>query len=334
MLASLPRVGDTSPTSQSYGLTWRNDSFMAPRPDARVAVTIAGLAHLPEAAQHVDAFMTALRYLVRRQAELTPSPDEVVEAQVTSEEIELALSGAWPDGSTSAATMRKLRQYIATEPFLYNVIIQPDQALESWTARVPAILRAYRGVATPGEYVTRLAELITPERPPTVPLSFSALDIPYAIGYLDAVWKNRTGSPLFVNLDPASVARLTQPCTDDGDFNSLMSALADVLGQVVPPGKIKPPQRGALEEVRDFIVQALDGDPAGRVEEAVDMLIRLRRIRVSTQHADARHKAVDAFREIGLAFPPYSWDHTWTYIAGLAKGALDVIREEVHAGLG
>ena len=63
------------------------------------------------------------------------------------------------------------------------------------------------------------------------------------------------------------------------------------------------------------------------------MLIRLRRIRVSTQHADARHKAVDAFREIGLAFPPYSWDNTWTYIAGLAKGALDVIREEVHAGL-
>jgi 8-oxo-dGTP pyrophosphatase MutT (NUDIX family) len=43
--------------------------------------------------------------------------------------------------------------------------------------------------------------------------------------------------------------------------------------------------------------------------------------------------AVDAFREIGLAFPPYSWDNTWTYIAGLAKGAVDVIREEVHAGL-
>src|SRR5258708_39807960 len=49
VLASLPRVGDTSPTSHSYGLTWRNDSYMAPHLDARVAVTIAGLTHLPEA---------------------------------------------------------------------------------------------------------------------------------------------------------------------------------------------------------------------------------------------------------------------------------------------
>ncbi len=91
---------------------------------------------------------------------------------------------------------------------------------------------------------------------------------PFQLAYLDAVWKNRTGSTLFVNLDPASAARITQQCTDDGDFNSLMSALADVLGQVVQPGKTKPPQRGALEAVRDFIVPALESDPAERVKDA------------------------------------------------------------------
>ena len=35
----------------------------------------------------------------------------------------------------------------------------------------------------------------------------------------------------------------------------------------------------------------------------------------------------------GLAFPPVSWDQAWTHIAAMARGALDVLREEIHAGL-
>ena len=107
-----------------------------------------------------------------------------------------------------------------------------------------------------------------------------------------------------MNLDPASIARLTQACGSEEEFNSLMSALADVLGQVVRPGQSSPPQRGALEAVRDYLLPALDADAADRVSAAIETLIRLRRIRVSTQHGDARHRAVTAFQEIGLAFPP------------------------------
>ena len=43
--------------------------------------------------------------------------------------------------------------------------------------------------------------------------------------------------------------------------------------------------------------------------------------------------AVEAFREIGLPFPPSNWDHAWTHIAMMAGGALDALREEVNAGL-
>jgi len=119
-----------------------------------------------------------------------------------------------------------------------------------------------------------------------------------------AVWKSRTGSHLFVNLDPASIARLTQPCGSEEEFNSLMSALADVLGQVMTPGTAAPPQRGALEAVRDHLAGALDTDAAERTTAAVKTLIRLRHIRVSTQHSDARHKAVAGFAEIWPAVPP------------------------------
>jgi len=195
------------------------------------------------------------------------------------------------------------------------------------------VLRAYRGVATIDDYLDHVIEQVAPPGPPSVPLSFSALDIPYAVGYLDAVWKNRTGSHLFVNLDPASVARLTQTCGSEEEFNSLMSALADVLGQVVTPGQSSPLQRGALEAVRDHLSAVLDADVAARVGAAIGALIRLRHVRVSTQHSDARHRAVAAFQEIGLAFPPVSWEEAWAHIAVVAKGALDVLREEVHAGL-
>ena len=200
--------------------------------------------------------------------------------------------------------MRKLRQLLAHEPFLYTVVQQLDPAKEEWTLQVPAVLRAYRGLATIDDYLNRVIEQVAPPGPPPVPLSFSALDIPYAVGYLDAVWKNRTGSHLFVNLDPASVARLTQARGSEEEFNSLMSALADVLGQVVTPGRSSPPQRGALEAVRDHLTAVLDAGAANRVGAAIATLIRLRQLRVSTQHSDARHRAVTAFQEIGLAFPP------------------------------
>jgi hypothetical protein len=80
---------------------------------------------------------------------------------------------------------------------------------------------------------------------------------------------------MFASPDVASVARLTLECVDEGDFNSLMSAMADVLGQVVTPGRVTPSQREALEVVCGYRNQA----------------------------------------------------------AVLARGALDVIREEIHAGL-
>jgi hypothetical protein len=87
------------------------------------------------------------------------------------------------------------------------------------------------------------------------------------------------------------------------------------------------------EALRDYLIPILDPVVADRVSRAFETLVRLRHIRVSTQHGDARHKAVAAFREIGLPFPPADWNQAWEHIAALAKGALDVLREEIHAGL-
>jgi hypothetical protein len=257
-------------------------------------------------------------------------------ATVTSAEINEQLGKSLIEGSSDLPVGRALhnvRRLLSHEPFLYNIVHQPKSDVEDWTVRVPAALRAYRDIESIDDYLDRLVEQVAPPPPPSGPPSPSPLDIPYAVGYLDAVWRSMTASHMFVNLDPASVARLTLACHGEEEFNSLMSALADVLGQVVRPGRSAPPQRGALEEFRDYLVPRLDADAGERVTSALEMLIRLRRIRVSTQHSDARHKAVTAFQELGMPFPPITWQAAWEHIAGLAAGALDAVREEIHAGL-
>jgi hypothetical protein len=336
VLNSLPAVGQTGAASLSYGLIWRGDSHMQPQPGTPVTLTVAGVRHLPEADPLLATFLTIVRFLVDEQRKLRPAPCKVVEATVTSEAIEQQILTASINGSAAPpvkATMRKVRELLGHEPFLHGIVHQPQHGVEQWTVRVPAVLREYRDVASVDDYVSIVTTLVAPAEALPAPSSAGPLDIPNAIGYLGAVWKSKTGSRLFADLDPASTARLTQPCGTEEEFNSLMSALADVLGQAVTPGKTVAPQRGALEAVRDYLVPKLDAAAAERVTNAIETLIRLRRIRVSTQHSDARHKAVAAFSEIGLPFPPVSWDWAWNHIAAAAKGALDVMREEIHAGL-
>jgi hypothetical protein len=326
VLASLPSAGEHTPSSQHYGLIWRTDSYRQPRPDDQVTITVAGLWHVPQASPLIGTFVTMIRYLVDRQRLLVPSPREVVTATVTSTEIAGHLDGA------DELTLDRLHLLLDHEPYLHGRVNQSTPE-SPWTIQVPAILRDYRDVTTIEDYIDKVTELVAPSPPPSVALSIGALDLPYAVGYLDAVWMTRTGSRLFVNLDPASIARLTQPCESEEEFNSLMSALADVLGQVVPPGKATPAQRGALEGVRDYLLPRLDNDAASRASDAFQNLIRLRQIRVSTQHADARHRAVTSFQSVGLPFPPPSWSQAWAHIAAVAMGALNILREESHVGL-
>ncbi len=337
VLASLPAAGSLQPRSQNYGLVWRSDSHLQPQPDSVVALTVAGLRHVSGAGPLLGAFLTTIRFLVEQQRSLVPSPARVVEATVASEAIEKELLTAGIEGKRlrppASLLKRKLRAVLGHEPLLYSVVQQPQQGVEQWTVRVPAALRRYRSLDSIEDYLDRVTELVAPHEPPSVPFSAGPLDIPNSVGYLDAVWKSKTRTHLFVDLDPASVARLTQPCGSEEEFNSLMSALADVLGQAVTPGTAAPPQRGALEAVRDYLARSLDADAAERTAAAVTTLIRLRHIRVSTQHRDARHKAVAAFTEIGLPFPPISWTQAWTHIAAMATSALNALREEVHAGL-
>ena len=77
------RRGARSDVAQD-GLTWRQDSHAQPRLDVPIALTVAGLRHLPEAEPLLWSFVAMIRHLVDRKRNLVPSPSKVVEATVTA----------------------------------------------------------------------------------------------------------------------------------------------------------------------------------------------------------------------------------------------------------
>ena len=85
---SLPRAGEHSPVTRSYALTWRENSHIAPQPDSRVMLTVAGLRYLrPGTEPLLGAFLVTVRRLIDAQRALVPSPSQVVEATVPSSSI-------------------------------------------------------------------------------------------------------------------------------------------------------------------------------------------------------------------------------------------------------
>jgi hypothetical protein len=122
VLASLPEAGDKSPTSLGYGLTWRMDSYRQPHIDDRVTLTVAGLRYLPQAATITGAFTTVIGYLAAEQAQLVPSPDEVVTATVTDTQIAERLRGAGyltEEHDAGAGLLTRTRALLEHEPFLF-----------------------------------------------------------------------------------------------------------------------------------------------------------------------------------------------------------------------
>jgi hypothetical protein len=336
VLASLPVAGDQGGGSLRYGLTWSTDGRV-PNAGTPLSLTVAGMWHLgPASAPILVAFKDAVRFLVDRQRSITPSPSEVIQATAASTELARWLAGTGPgnlQGLAAEVILRKVGQLLEHEPYLWNGFHRPAEDSEQWELKIPVHIRAYRGITSIEDYIDLVEQRVAPPEPLSQPLSAAPLDIPYAVSFADAVWQSRTGASLFARPDPASIARLTQPCDSEGTFNSLMSALADVLSQVARPGTGRAPRSGALEEVRCYLNKELDLPAAARCATAVDTFIKLRTIRHSIEHGDARAKAVAAYAELGLSFPIGYWPGAWSQISAIACGALDTLREEVHAGL-
>ncbi len=134
------------------------------------------------------------------------------------------------------AIVLKLHGLLSHEPYSPWTGLSQSTGGDRWQVRLSnrlGLLRALRDTATVEDYVAFVEEWLKPRPVSVVPRLINALDLPNAADYLDVVWKIKTGSRLFKDLHLGSCARLTQTCDSEDRFNSLTSALAEVLSSVV-----------------------------------------------------------------------------------------------------
>ena len=337
ILQTIPAAGSGQ---RAYGLLWRHGSF-EPNPDSEIALTVAGLRSVSDASLLKEMFVQVLKAAATALSQVKPDPDKAVPTTIEHEivtalarqdqRMSAEVNDLPPVGLGLEVAKRRIRVLFEHEPFPVS-FSRPSTASEDWTMTVPPFLRRYKDIATVDDYLDRVIADYVPPEMPSAPISPHPLDVPYAAGVPGRGVACRDREEAVRESGSASTARLTESCASAEEFNSLMSALADVLSRVAKPDVAEPPQGGALEQVRDWLLPQLEPEAACRAGDAFSTLIALRRVRVSTQHADARQKAVTAFRDLGLTYPP-DWNDTWQRITVMAQGAFDVIREEIHSGL-
>lgn len=335
VLASLPQVGAAG--ARTYGLVWSGQNMANEmQPDSIVGLTVAGLGHVRAAGPLASAFVHLLRLFGEAEREIVPAPDREVHAVVTSEQVTASLlrDGAPGQSKSQVDTLvLKLHGLLSHEPYSPWTGLSRSTGGDRWQVQLSnrlGLLRALRDTAAVEDYVAFVEEWLRPRPVPVVPrLMISALDLPNAADYLDVVWKIKTGSRLFKDLHLGSCARLAQACDSEDRFNSLTSALAEVLSSVVPPRRTSPGDK-PLHTLWERLPDVLPAENVDRGRDAVGVLLKLTLIRNAQQHSSARDRALRAAGELGVALPTRDWGMTWGQVATLAREALDALREEMQ----
>ncbi len=320
----------------SYGITFRDDNNHQPRPDSKTCLTVAGISILGIDLSLCNLFLNLIQLLVNRYQNIEPTPYEVVNEVVTRDEILQAIINPIINAMLeehSILRSKQLYSILEHEPILSSMVRSLNSNGDEWEIPVSSEIIRFKDIVTVDDYIDLIVDWLKPSNAPAVAMSIGRLDLPYAIGYLDAVWRCWCDKNLFARPDISSSARLTQPCENVEEFNSFMSALADILGQVLTPDKEEPEQKGALESLQNYLEDNFkeNREILTRLIDQLTILIDLRHLRVSLQHSDARHKAPESSRRLGIDYPPSNWNELWKQVVTLAQGAFDAIREEINS---
>ncbi|MEV6924016.1 hypothetical protein AB0M46_05810 [Dactylosporangium sp. NPDC051485] len=132
-----------------------------------------------------------------------------------------------------------------------------------------------------------------------------------------------------------NTASLAVDCTDLEEFESRMSALADVIDQIWPSDALLPAEIDAekagrsLDRLTEVLLHRLPAGQHARVEDAVSALRRVRQVRNAIQHSRVRGGLLAALRNLGVNDASPSWADTWNVVRAQTVEALKVLREEL-----
>lgn len=314
-LAECPLVGGPG-SGGRYGWTWSQTL----QPGDEIGLSVAGMAQIPAASHEANLFIAVLRLLVEEQHRFQPSPTEVQAITLTSQELKGRLPPAW----LSEAALADIPTLLRHEPATWHCTVRSSD--DAWELELSPFLRRYPRLGTTQEYVEHVVAELTPVAPERPPLYPSALSLPEAVDYLNAIWRLHAGKALIRIGRAEAAAKLVLDCANADEFESRLSALCSILDAVNVPDQ----KESKLSNLSEYLRTELTEESATRALDAVDDLRALFDLRVWRQHVGTEGRAARGMSRLGISLPVYEWNDAWHHIQARTVAALSAIREEIE----
>lgn len=329
----------------NYRALWSGGGLSWPHPDQVIVLTVVGMHHcnalrrrfphdmsIPE----IDlpaAFLTLVRWAARELRAVKPSPTEVLNTEVTSDQIFTALGDRY---RFDQLPPRLLWDLMDREPPFWGASGHVDADQNRWSRTLSRNLYDYEDIDSIESYVERLLLHQPAVRTPP-PSAASPFDLVGALDYLNAIWELMLGKRLFQFHAAEPIAKLGYGAATREEFNAHVSALVDVLRQADASLDAVAQKPGAKKRDRPLlrlettIVNRLGPASEDQIREQVGVLEAILFVREAGQHSAAGRRGAQAMIDLGAGFPPPSWTAAWEVIERRAVDALGAIREGLQA---
>jgi hypothetical protein len=329
----------------SYRAIWSGGGLSWPHADQVIVLTVIGMHHcsalrgrfprdfsIPE----VDlptAFFTLVRWAARELRAAMPSPTEVLNTEVTSDQVFKALGDR---NRFDQLPPRLLWDLMDREPPFWGASGHVDADQNRWSRSLSRNLYDYEDIDSVDTYVARLLLHQPPVRTPA-PAAASPFDLVGALDYLNAIWELVFGTRLLQFHAAEPIAKLGYAVGTREEFNAHVSALADVLRQADAGLDAVRVKRGTKKRDRPLVrlettlVNALGSASEEQMRKQVALLEAILFVREAGQHSAAGQRGAAAMIDLGAGFPPPNWTAAWDVIERRAIDALGAIRDELQA---
>jgi hypothetical protein len=173
---------------------------------------------------------------------------------------------------------------------------------------------------------------------PPGPAPTSPLGLPESFDVLDTTWRLVFGKKRrFVSPGTLlSVAALGQDCADRAEFESRLSALADIIDAIrveddlLPPGLTNAQKQGTINRLSECLLATLSADQHSQIHKAIRTLRLVRQARNAMQHGKVEGGLLAKLAVLGIHDAPPNWRGAWDLVRAHTSDALAILRVELR----